>query len=62
MDDSDSWYFDWEGRTVGPLTPEQLRELIISGDLSEGKTVWQCEDGDQSFPAVDVVRLSKAPR
>ncbi len=37
----DGWYYKRHGQTVGPVSDEQLRGLLTSGQLQPRQAVWR---------------------
>src|SRR4051812_21407307 len=48
-----SWYCVQRGQQVGPMTEEQLRGLLVSGQLAGGDLVWK--EGMANWQAANTV-------
>ena len=56
----DDWYYATDGDQQGPVTADELRQLVLKGALSSQVLVWK--SGQSSWmPAADVLELGLAP-
>ena len=49
------FYFDWHGSKQGPVSEEQLKELLAKGVISR-YTMLETENGDAKFEALRLPR------
>lgn len=51
----DGWFYKRAGETCGPVSPDQLKELLVAGRVQPRQAVWRnCHHGQYLVQAVQV--------